>query len=425
MKTKDIKYRAATLLAAILIITFASTQLRADTGMCGGAMVTIPFTDVPSSNVFFCAIAEAYFSGLTNGTTLTTYSPSSPVPREQMAAFVTRTLDQSLKRGSRRAALDQWWTQKGRNRGLIHTGVAHPMQLKSDGENLWVAGGDYVSCIRASTGTELDRFGPFTQARAVLIANNYVYVIDDTSPGSLYRIDPNAPRGPSGTSVLLITSSLGGHPVDIAYDGERIWTANFDGSVSIVTLGGSGDTVASMDTITTGFTRPAGITFDGNNIWVTDDGSSTVKKLDSSGFILLARFTDSGPRHPIFDGTNLWVPNRNSNSVTVVRVRDAAGNPLGGPFVLSTLTGNGLSGPEATAFDGERILVTNSSGNSISLWKATNLTPIGSSPVGLDISLGPFSGLYSNPQGACSDGLNFFVALHDSPFSGFGNIVRF
>jgi len=35
----------------------------------GAAMVTLPFTDVPSSKIFFSSIAEAYFSALTNGTT--------------------------------------------------------------------------------------------------------------------------------------------------------------------------------------------------------------------------------------------------------------------------------------------------------------------------------------------------------------------
>ena len=70
-------------------------------------MATLPFTDV-MGNIFFCQIAEAYFSGLTNGTTPTTYSPSDPVLRDQMAAFVTRTQDSALRRGSRRAALGQW-----------------------------------------------------------------------------------------------------------------------------------------------------------------------------------------------------------------------------------------------------------------------------------------------------------------------------
>src|SRR6185295_15318783 len=105
-------FRAALMIALMLIITIASRSLRADTGTCGLGMTTLPFTDVPSSNIFFCSIASAYFTGLTNGTTGTTYSPSANVPREQMAAFVSRTLDQSLKRGSRRAALKQFWTPK-------------------------------------------------------------------------------------------------------------------------------------------------------------------------------------------------------------------------------------------------------------------------------------------------------------------------
>jgi hypothetical protein len=61
-------------------------------------MTTVPFTDV-SSNIFFCQIAEAYFSGLTNGTTPTTYSPDDFVRRDQMAAFTTRTQDAALIRG--------------------------------------------------------------------------------------------------------------------------------------------------------------------------------------------------------------------------------------------------------------------------------------------------------------------------------------
>jgi hypothetical protein len=89
-------FRAVLVMALMLIITVGSTRLRADTGTCGGVTTTLPFTDV-MGDPFFCSIAEAFFSGLTNGTTPTTYSPSDPVLRDQMAAFVTRTLDQSLK----------------------------------------------------------------------------------------------------------------------------------------------------------------------------------------------------------------------------------------------------------------------------------------------------------------------------------------
>jgi hypothetical protein len=103
--------RALLILSALLLIVITSARMRADTETCGGATITLPFNDV-TGNFFFCQIAAAYFSGLTNGTTATTYTPGQPVPREQMAAFITRTLDQSLKRGSQRAALGQWWNAR-------------------------------------------------------------------------------------------------------------------------------------------------------------------------------------------------------------------------------------------------------------------------------------------------------------------------
>src|SRR5215831_17337193 len=90
----------ALLVALVMASTFISSRHHADTGPCGGQSITLPFTDVMSSP-FFCQIAEAYFSGLANGNSLTTFNPSGNVTRDQMAAFTTRTLDQSIQRGSR------------------------------------------------------------------------------------------------------------------------------------------------------------------------------------------------------------------------------------------------------------------------------------------------------------------------------------
>ena len=85
--------KLARIAGVILLTTLsgASSLLRADSGTCNGAGITIPFTDV-AGNQFFCQIAEAYLSGLTNGTSAVTYSPHAPVPREQMAAFIVRAL---------------------------------------------------------------------------------------------------------------------------------------------------------------------------------------------------------------------------------------------------------------------------------------------------------------------------------------------
>src|SRR5580765_2647033 len=72
-------------------------------GVCG------PFTDA-AADVFCPFVLEIFYLGITTGTTATTFDPTSNVSRLQMAAFLSRTVGGALKRGSRRAALDQFWT---------------------------------------------------------------------------------------------------------------------------------------------------------------------------------------------------------------------------------------------------------------------------------------------------------------------------
>jgi len=187
--------RVVLVIALMLMITLGSGRLRADTGTCGGAAATLPFTDV-MGNLFFCQIAEAYFSGLTNGTTSTTYSPTQDVPREQMAAFITRTLDQSLKRGSRRAVLDQFWTPTSAAGLSLTTVGSGPELVKSDGADLWVAnfGDGTVSRVRASDGKLLETWTGATGASGVLAAKGLIFVTGSVNPGKLYQIDPKLSR---------------------------------------------------------------------------------------------------------------------------------------------------------------------------------------------------------------------------------------
>jgi hypothetical protein len=385
--------RAALLLSMMANLTILSVNIKADIGSCGGATTTLPFTDV-QGNLFFCQIAAAYFSGLTAGTSSTTYSPAQNVTREQMAAFTTRTLDQSLKRGSRKAVTKKWWTPQDAN-SLTLTNVGNaPRYVEFDGTDLWVINHDSsdVMRIRPGDGKVLDTWTGATGASSLVLAMGRVFVTGDFSPYSLYMIDPTQPAG----AVVPVTSSLGDNPKGSAFDGSRIWTANVNGSVSIVTLN-----PVSVTTISTGFSQPFGILYDGSNIWVTDALANTLLKLNADGSIAQTINVGAGPSSPVFDGTNIWVPNFSANSVTVVRVKDAQGNPLATSFVLATLTGNGMNLPMTAAFDGERILVTNQNFGMLSLWKAADLTP-----------LGPFSaGGASFPNGACSDGLNFWITL--------------
>jgi DNA-binding beta-propeller fold protein YncE len=391
-RSPSMNARKIVFLVSIAVLVSLSSAMRADTGNCEGQMIILPFTDVSAGNVFFCSIAEAFFSGLTNGTSDTTYSPGNVVPREQMAAFVTRTMDQTLKRGSRRSALNQYWTTQGSNNLALTTIGDGPQLLQFDKADVWVANGasGTVSRVRASDGKLVGTWTGASSAFAVLCAMGKVFVTGDETPGKLYQIDPTQTAG----AVSTLSSSLGNLPIGIAYDGQKIWTANGGGSVSIITLN-----PPSVTNVSTGFTSLLGILYDGANIWVTDDIAGSVgklRKLDSTGAILQSVDVGALPAWPAFDGTNIWVPNESSNTISVVRAIGALG-----ATVLVTLNGNGLNDPSQAAFDGERILVTNQSGNSVSLWRASDLTPIGVFTTGTS----------TLPLGVCSDRVNFWITL--------------
>src|ERR1700730_598630 len=103
----------------------ASRRVLLGIGLCilalatGGAVRIVqdtcgPFTDVTPG---FCPfVLELYYLGITVGPSATTFSPDQPLTRGQAAVFVTKGLNQSLARSSRRAALGQWWTPQNSQR---------------------------------------------------------------------------------------------------------------------------------------------------------------------------------------------------------------------------------------------------------------------------------------------------------------------
>jgi hypothetical protein len=356
-------------------------------GVCG------PLVDV-AGDAFCPFVLEIFYLGITTGTSPTTYDPTSNVSRLQMAAFLSRTVDRALQRGSRRSALRQFWTPSAASLGLTTVGSS-PHLVESDGLDLWVpnSGSDTVSRVRASAGKLLETWTGATNAYGALSAMNRVLVTGQDIPGLLYQIDPSQAAG----VVTTVSSNLGNRPAGIAFDGSRIWTANLGdgtagtGSVSIVTPGAT--IPWTRTNVSVGFNNLAGVLYDGANIWVTDGSAGTLLKLNANGAVLQTVTVGSEPLFPNFDGTNIWVPNAGSLSVSVVRASTGA--------VLATLTGNGLNTPTAAAFDGQRVLFTNILGSSVSLWKAADLTAIGSFSTGGG----------TQPFGACSDGVNFWITM--------------
>ena len=382
-----------------LFLVAAAAAGAALLGGAGGGLLGVcgPFTDV--SDPSFCPfVLEIFTLGITTGTTPTTYSPGANVSRLQMAAFLSRTVDNTLQRSGRRAALDQFWTPRtAASLGLttVGGGASNPA---CDGADVWVANhfDSTVSRVRASDGRLLETWTGAGGVVSMLAAMGKIFATGFTSPGALYRIDPTQPAG----AVTTVASNLGNIPNSIAFDGGRIWTADeVPGGVSIITPGAS--IPWTVTTVTAGFANLQGIVYDGANIWVTDYGVKTLLKLNAGGAILQTVTLSIFPGNAIFDGTNIWVLSPDS-SIAVVRASSGV--------ILATLTGNGMSDPVAAGFDGQRVLVANDNNESVSLWKAADLTPLGSTPTGTG----------SSPEGVCSDGINFWI-----PLIGTNKLARF
>ncbi len=248
--------------------------------------------------------------------------------------------------------------------------------------------------VQANSGKVLGIWTGATASGGLVVAAGKVFVTGSGSPGNLFVIDPTLAPGP----VTVASSNLGNTPRSIAFDGTNLWTANYGGSVSII------DPQTYAVTTVTGFGQLEGILFDGAQIWVTDYGAGTLMKLSSTGAVLQTVHVVVGAFLPVFDGVNIWVPGF-GNAITIVQA--SSGN------VVATITSdpsNQLAFPVRAAFDGDRILVTNFDGGSVTIFKAADLSFIA------NVSTGPGT----EPYGACSDGINFWVQITNT-----GNLLRF
>ncbi len=381
------RVRLLLVIPVLLCALFAGGAVRRVQDTCG------PFTDV---SALFCPyVLEAYYTGITAGTSPTTFSPDMPITRGQAAVFAAKGLSQAVARSSRRAALGQWWTTTPHydaSLGFTPLGDIFLGQPCSDGADIWVPSeSGAVSRIRASDGKIL---GTWTSpsGNAALCAMGKVFVV---GLSGLYMIDPAGDPGPA----TLVTSDFGGGDFrSLTFDGNRIWVTNPigqcacdpypPGAIAIITPG-----AWTSQVITTGSLYPWGIVFDGTNMWMTAIPSG-LYRLDAAGSIVQTVPTGTYPGLPIFDGANIWVPS--SEGITVVRA--VTGD------VVATLTGKGVGGVSA-AFDGSRVLVLGSGNGTV--WDAQTLSLLGS-----------FSTLPLSGAAAVSDGINFWLTLADYPATG-------
>jgi len=148
---------------------------------------------------------------------------------------------------------------------------------------------------------------------------------------------------PCGVAARI---SVGTNPNFVAFDGTSIWVTN-EGSNSVTKINPASNTVVGTYSVGSG---PRGVVFDGTYIWVANYLANTVSKLDPSSGGTLGTFSvGSGPWNVAVNTNDhtIWVSNRNSNNVMKLN--------QSGSVLLTVATDQF---PEFFAFDGANMWVS-------------------------------------------------------------------
>ena len=107
--------------------------------------------------------------------------------------------------------------------------------------------------------------------------------------------------------------------------------------------------------------NPAGMAFDGTALWIGNEGTNTVTKLQPSDGKVLGTYTvGNGPFALAYDGANIWTDNVSDNTVTKLQARTGT--------VLGTFPVGNF--PVGIAFDGVNIWVPNNRDNTVTKLKS-------------------------------------------------------
>ena len=177
-----------------------------------------------------------------------------------------------------------------------------------DGTSLWVNGaGSGGNCqafkIRPSDGTLLQTVNYPSTKNSIysLYAAPYVYFVN-TVDGTLTQI--LASTGAVNGTYTITGSSA---PAGIAFDGTNIWI--IDSAVNKVFVMSPAGAVLNTFTIGSGLS----LAFDGTNIWIGNYAANTLTKMNLSGTVL-GTFAVNLPSCLAFDGTYIWVATYNSTA---------------------------------------------------------------------------------------------------------------
>ena len=288
-----------------------------------------------------------------------------------------------------------------------------PFGITTDGANLYVA-------------DELN----FT-IRKIVIATGVVTTLAGTA---------TVTGSTDGTGAAARFGSLGA----ITTDGTNLYVADFSNQTirKIVIATGAVTTLAGTAGVTgfadgTGaaasFNGPAGITTDGANLYVGEQGNSTIRKIviatgvvtTLAGTATLTGSTDGtgaaarfdGPDAITTDGINLYVAEYINNTIRKIVIATGAVTTLAGTAsVIGSVDGTGaaasFNSPLGITTDGTYLYVTEQTGNVVR--KVVTATGVVTTIAGAATIAGSVDGSdggarFSRPVGITTDGANLYV----------------
>ena len=212
--------------------------------------------------------------------------------------------------------------------------------------------------------------------------------IPEGPEGPAGPMGPEGPEGPPGPPNRLTSEQIallqwhldpgaaavvptGDGPQGIAFDGSHIWVAN-NLSSTVSKIDPATGTRVDYPTLA----DPEWLAFDGTSIWVTHFFSDNLSKIDPSNGARVDYSAGDGPAALAFGAGSMWVANYGADTVSKV-------NPSDGTRV-DYPTGDG---PTDVAFDGTSIWIANFNTDTASKMDPTNGTrvdyPTGDGPSGV------------------------------------------
>jgi hypothetical protein len=306
-----------------------------------------------------------------NGTGFSTTPASNTVKFNGTAAVVTSatasqivtTVPTGATTGPITVAVGSKTATSATNFSVSFASFISPFEITMSGTNLYVT--DQVEHsirkIEIATGTVSTLPGTasaLTIPAGITTDGANLYVIDQ-GDNTIKRVD----LGGGGITTLPITEGFLSFPAGIAKVGSKLYVTDQGSNIiwEIVIVSGA---ITPLSGSIDAFISPAGITTDGTNLYVADQGYNVIKKIEiATGDVTLfagsttgdfgledgtgteARF--STPTGITTDGTNLYVADQGNNRIRKIVIATKAVTTLqiipSESSILASITTDGIS----------------------------------------------------------------------------------